>query len=140
MIRKLVIAAPLLALAASAPAFAHHSFAMFDQTKEIELKDATVVEWQWASPHAWLYVMVPSGAGEPDKFSVEAPNPGQLRRDGFSKGSMAPGDKVTVYMAPLKNGEKGGALHAVVLPDGKMLGARTDPSQDGASSGDAKNP
>lgn len=43
---KLVIAAPLISLAASVPVLAHHSFAMFDQTKEIELKDATVVDWQ----------------------------------------------------------------------------------------------
>ena len=130
-----LVTAPLAALAvgalaASAPALAHHSFAMFDQTKEVELKDATVVDWQWTSPHAWLYVVVPNGGGEPDKYSVEAANPGQLRRDGFSKGSMSPGDKVTVYIAPLKSGEKGGALHAVVLPDGKMLGARAEQTPD----------
>ena len=129
MNRKLIIAPLAAALAASAPALAHHSFAMFDQSKEVELKDATVVDWQWTSPHAWLYVMVPNGEGDPDKYSVEAANPGQLRRDGFAKGSMSPGDKITVYMAPLKSGEKGGALHAVVLPDGKMLGARSDQQQ-----------
>jgi hypothetical protein len=126
MNKMLAGAAVAAGLAMSAPTLAHHSFAMFDQSKEIELKDATVVDWQWTSPHAWLYVMVSNGQGEPDKYSVEAGNPGQLRRDGFSKGSMSPGDKVTVYIAPLKNGEKGGALHAVVLLDGKMLGARAD--------------
>lgn len=133
MNRMLAAAAVAAGLAVSAPTLAHHSFAMFDQTKEIELKDATVVDWQWTSPHAWLYVMVPNGQNEPDKYSVEAANPGQLRRDGFSKGSMSPGDKVTVYMAPLKSGEKGGALHAVVLPDGKTLGARADQQQEGQS-------
>jgi hypothetical protein len=129
MNKMLAAAATSVGLAVSAPTLAHHSFAMFDQTKEVELKDATVVDWQWTSPHAWLYVMVPNGENEPDKYSVEAANPGQLRRDGFSKGSMSPGDKVTVYMAPLKSGDKGGALHAVVLPDGKMLGVRTDQQQ-----------
>lgn len=128
MINKMVAVAVMTAVgvAVSAPTLAHHSFAMFDQTKEVELKDATVVDWQWTSPHAWLYVIVPNGDNEPDKYSVEAANPGQLRRDGFSKGSMSPGDKVTVYLAPLKNGEKGGALHAVLLQDGKMLGVRSD--------------
>ncbi len=130
MNRKLVTASLAAVLAVSAPALAHHSFAMFDQSKEIELKDATVVDWQWTSPHAWLYVLVPHGEGEPEKYSVEAANPGNLRRDGFTKGSMSPGDKITVYMAPLKSGEKGGALRAVVLSDGKMLGARMDQSQD----------
>lgn len=129
MNKMLAVAVIAAGFAVSAPTLAHHSFAMFDQSKEVELKDATVVEWQWASPHAWLYVMVPNGQDEPDKYSVEAANPGQLRRDGFTKGSMSPGDKITVYMAPLKNGEKGGALHAVLLPDGKMLGARGEQQQ-----------
>ena len=121
--QRIVIAAAAAAvLAMPVSAFAHHSFAMFDQTKEMELKDATVVDWQWTSPHAWLYVLVPNGAGEPDKYSVECANPGVLRRDGFEKKSMSPGDKVTVYMAPLKNGEKGGSMNAVVVVDGKMLG------------------
>lgn len=133
MNKMLAAVAVAAGLAVSAPTLAHHSFAMFDQTKEVELKEATVVDWQWTSPHAWLYVMVPNGQEEPDKYSVEAANPGQLRRDGFTKGSMSPGDKVTVYMAPLKNGEKGGALRAVSLPDGKMLGVRMDEQQPGPS-------
>ena len=120
--RTILAAAAAAALAAPASAFAHHSFAMFDRSKEVTLKDATIVEWQWTSPHAWLYVLVPNGSDEPDKYSVECANPGVLRRDGFEKNSMAPGDKVTVYMAPLKNGEKGGSMNAVVLANGKMLG------------------
>lgn len=106
------------------PSFAHHSYAMFDGKKENELKSATVVEWQWSSPHTWLYVLVPNGTGTPDKYSIEGGNPGVLRRVGFSKSSLAPGDKVTVYIAPLRSGEKGGALNAVLLPNGKMLGKR----------------
>jgi hypothetical protein len=126
MIRKFAAAALAFASVASAPALAHHSFAMFDNTKEVELKDATVVDWQWTSPHAWLFVMVPNGTGEPDKYSIEGANPGQLRRGGFDKGTLSAGDKVTVYMAPLKSGEKGGALHAVVLPAGKVVGERVE--------------
>ena len=91
------------------PALAHHSYAMFDHTKEVTLKDATVVGWEWTSPHTWLYLLVPNAGKEPTKYSVEGGNPGLLRRTGFSKGSMSPGDKVTVYISPLKNGDKGGA-------------------------------
>ena len=40
---------------------------------------------------------------------------------------MSPGDKVTVYIQPLKSGEKGGAINAVRLADGKVLGARMEP-------------
>lgn len=123
MNKKLAIAAIAAALAIPLSAFAHHSFAMFDNTKELELK-GTVQEWQWTSPHVWLYLLVPNGAKEPDKYTLEGGNPGMLRREGFAKGSMAPGDKVTVYMSPLRSGEKGGNINAIILPDGKILGTR----------------
>lgn len=124
MTRRHVLAAIGAALAIPAPVLAHHSYAMFDHTKEIALKGAVVKEWQWTSPHTWLYVLVPNGAKEPDKFSLEGGNPGLLRRQGFGKGSMVPGDKVTVYISPLKSGQKGGAINAVLLSNGKLLGER----------------
>ncbi len=116
-----------LILAIAAPAIAHHSFAMFDKAKEIELKDATVKDWQWTSPHTWLYVVVPNGTASPIKYSIEGGNPGLMRRQGFSKGSMSPGDKVTIYISPLLSGEKGGAINAVRLPNGQVLGERMKP-------------
>lgn len=122
--RKITVAALLVALSLPLAALAHHSFAMFDKDKEIELKDATVVEWQWTSPHTWLFVTVPNGSKTAEKYSIEGGNPGLLRRQGFAKGSMKPGDKVTIYMSPLKSGEKGGVINAVKLKDGKTLGER----------------
>lgn len=120
--KKLTIAA--LALAAlPGVVSAHHSYAMFDHTKEVTLK-GTVKEWQWTSPHTWLYLLVPNGKGEPMKYSIEGGNPGLLRRQGFTKGSMSPGDKVIVYMSPLKSGQSGGAIDAVQLANGKVLGER----------------
>ncbi len=124
MNRKYVLASVLAALAAPLPALAHHSYAMFDHTKEVTLKNATVVSWEWTSPHTWLYLLVPETGKEPTKFSIEGGNPGLLRRQGFSKGSMSPGDKVTVYMSPLKSGQNGGAINAVQLTNGTLLGER----------------
>jgi Family of unknown function (DUF6152) len=124
MNRKPWVTALGVAVLAALPAFAHHSFAMFDRTKEVTLKDATVKEWQWTSPHVWLFVVVPNGTANPDKYTIEGGNPGALRRFGYSKGTFQPNDKVTVYISPLKSGEKGGAMLAVALPSGKMLGER----------------
>ncbi len=125
MNRKIALGFIAALALAPLPAFAHHSYAMFDHTKEVTLKDATVVSWEWTSPHTWLYVLVPNGTKDPTKFSVEGGNPGLLRRLGFSKGSMSPGDKVTVFISPLKSGDKGGALNAVQLGNGQLLGERT---------------
>ena len=121
--KKLTIAALAVAAALPGSVSAHHSYAMFDHTKEVTLK-GTVKEWQWTSPHTWLYLLVPNGKGEPLKYSIEGGNPGLLRRQGFTKGSMSPGDKVVVYMSPLKSGQSGGAIDAVQLANGKVLGER----------------
>ena len=124
MSKKTIISAMILATALPASVSAHHSYAMFDHSKEIALR-GTVKEWQWTSPHTWLYMLVPNPkGGEPLKYSIEGGNPGLLRRQGFAKGSMAPGDKVTVFMSPLKSGQNGGAINAVQLPNGKVLGER----------------
>ena len=120
MKRKAILSTMFATLVLSASASAHHSFAMFDKAREIELKNVTVKDWQWTSPHTWLFVVAPDGT----KYSIEGGNPGVMRRMGFAKGTISPGDKLTVYMSPLKNGEKGGAINAVRLPNGKVLGER----------------
>ena len=111
------------AMAVAAPVLAHHSYAMFDKSREIEMANAVVVEWQWTSPHVWLYVMVPIN-GKTVRYSIEGGNPGLMRRQGFGKGSMSPGDKITVYVSPLKSGQPGGAINAVKLANGTLLGER----------------
>ena len=122
MTKRLLAAA--LGAALAGPVLAHHSYAMFDHAREVQLK-GTVKDWQWTSPHTWLFLVVPNPkGGEPLKYSVEGGNPGLLRRQGFEKGSMQPGDKVTVFMSPLKSGENGGAINAVMLANGKLLGER----------------
>ena len=114
MSRKLAAAMVLTAVAM--PAVAHHSYAMFDHTRVVELKDATVKEWQWTNPHTWLYLYVPNGTPNPDAYSIEGNNPGVLRRQGMGIGTFHPG------MYPLLSGAKGGALLSAVLPDGKTVG------------------
>ena len=52
-----------VAVAMSAmPAFAHHSFAMFDADKKMTL-EGTVKEFQWTNPHSWILMMVPNAQG-----------------------------------------------------------------------------
>jgi len=58
-LRCCVLAAATFAV----PAFAHHSFAMFDQEKTITLK-GTVKEFEWNNPHVWMRIMVMDQATE----------------------------------------------------------------------------
>jgi hypothetical protein len=110
-----------LAVAAAGPAWSHHSFAMFDQSKTVVLK-GTVVEFQWTNPHAWIEMSVPGSGGAAERWSVELNSPNNLTRQGWRRSTLKAGDKVTITINPLRNGKKGGLFNTVVLPDGKMLG------------------
>ena len=113
-----------LALAYGAAAAAHHSFAMFDQTKSLPLK-GTVHDFQWTNPHAFIDVDVANADGSVDLWKVELNSPNNLKRQGWKSSEMKPGDKVTVVIKPLRDGSKGGLFVSVTLPDGKVMGDAT---------------
>lgn len=119
-LRTVGIAAVGIALLAG-PALAHHSFAMFDAEKTVELK-GTVKEFQWTNPHSWLQVMVTDAQGQSVEWSLEMGSPGGLARGGWRPRTVVPGDAVTVTAHPLKDGSPGGQLLSVVLPNGTVMG------------------
>ena len=112
------------AAAASWPAFAHHSFAVYDRTKTLTLK-GTVKTFQWTNPHCVVWVLVqPEGGGEPQEWSIETTSPGVLTRGGWTRNSIKPGDRVSVEFNPLRDGSHGGGLNSVTLLDtGQKLSA-----------------
>lgn len=123
MKRQLIALAASAALQASigAPAFAHHSFAMFDANQKMTLS-GTVKEFQWVNPHAWIYVVVPGQNGQLEQWAIEMGGPGQLVRQGFTPKTLAPGMNVELTVHPLRDGTNGGQFMALTLPDGTQLG------------------
>ena len=117
-------AAVLLGAASIHGAWAHHSFAIYDQGRQITLK-GTVKAMQWANPHVviWMVVEAPKGA-PPVTWSVETTSPGVLTRAGWTRNSIKPGDRVSVDMRPLRDGSHGGGLETITLLDtGQVLKA-----------------
>ena len=114
----------VVTLAYVGPAAAHHSFAMFDQSKQLPLK-GTVHDFQWTNPHAFIDVDVASSDGNTELWKVELNSPNNLKRQGWKSNQMKPGDKVTVVINPLRDGSKGGLFVSVTLPDGKVMGDPT---------------
>lgn len=102
------------------PAAAHHSAAMFDHTKTVKLV-GTVVQFGWTNPHSWISVDVPSATGGTERWSVECNSPNNLARMGWKSTSLKPGDKVTVLIHPLRNGDRGGSFMSATLADGTVL-------------------
>jgi len=104
----------------AAPVFAHHSFAMFDRTREITVV-GVVKDFQWTNPHAWIEVESPNQSGGMDHWSLECNSPNNLARQGWRPTSLKPGDKITVTFFPLKSGEKGGLFKILTLENGQVL-------------------
>ena len=112
--------AGLATLAVAAPALAHHSTAAFDMDKTIEIT-GTVEDFQWTNPHTWTNVKVEGGDETAGIYGLEGMSPNYLGRNGWTKSTLKPGDKVTFQVHPLKDGRKGGFMVAVKMPDGTLL-------------------
>jgi Family of unknown function (DUF6152) len=113
----LVIAATALA---TSSAFAHHSFSMFDRTKELDVK-GTFIEFEFVSPHVWLWISVPGENGTTTKWGFEGEAPSVLIRKGVKKNSLVPGEQVTVRTNPMRDGRPAGFLVSITKADGTVL-------------------
>ena len=113
----------LAALAACSAAYAHHSFAMFDNDHQIKLK-GTVTDFQWQNPHVYIEIDASSVYAD-DKsvksWTIECANPGILNRIGWKFNMVKAGDEVTLIAAPLRSGQPGALLKQITLPDGRVF-------------------
>jgi hypothetical protein len=113
-----------MVLCAGVPALAHHSGAMFDRTKTVELI-GTIKQYQFSNPHVWIEVMVPPSGkarkGEPVQWSIEGEGPSIMARMGLGPSVLKAGDKVTIKAHPLRDGRSGGSFIAITLADGKII-------------------
>jgi hypothetical protein len=120
MYKRLLL--PFLLLAGAVlPVAAHHSFSMFDETKEIVLK-GVVKEFQWSNPHTWIQLNVTDASGNVVEWSIEGGSPNLLGRQGWKRNSLKAGDQVEVTIHPLRDGQPGGSFMSAVLADGRTLG------------------
>jgi len=105
------------------PAFAHHSAAGIDRSKTVTLA-GTVKQFGWQNPHSWMEVDVPGDNGAVTTWKVEMTSPAFLIRAGWKATTVKPGDKVTVKVFPLRDGDPGGLFQSVTLADGSTLTER----------------
>ena len=61
-------------LAAAAPVWSHHSFSMFDMTKDVPYK-GTVVEYKWVNPHVHVTLQVDGESGDASTAGTWAKGP-----------------------------------------------------------------
>ena len=106
--------------ATSSAALAHHSFAMFDNSKKIDVK-GTVKELQWTNPHVWLEMVVTEN-GQQKTYDFEGGAVAVLKKFGWTKDTVKAGDTITLTAHPFKDGKPGGSIDFVTLADGRKIG------------------
>ena len=126
--RKIALVAGALTLGLSGAAVAHHSGAAYDMDHPKTL-EGTVKTVNWTNPHITFVIEADAKDGQPAQTLVfEVSSPGVLTRSGWTKRSLQPGDHAVFHYAPLRDGNAGGFLLKVDMPDGKELSFSLTPS------------
>lgn len=116
-----MLAGALLAMAATAPAEAHHAFAAeFDASNPVELT-GTVVRMEWVNPHTWIHIDVPQDDGSAQRWMIEGGPPTSLLRRGFTRDSLLAGTAVFVEGFRAKDGSQKANGRDVTFTDGSKL-------------------
>jgi hypothetical protein len=113
-----IVTALLTCILLALPVSAHHSFAPYEPTLQIKLSGA-VTEFRWANPHVYIEMDAPDATtGKTRHWLIECANPGILNRVGWKFNMVKVGDKITVIVSPLRNGDPAALLKQITLADG----------------------
>ena len=118
-------------IGAAGPASAHHSGAMFEETKTVTM-EGVVKEFQYTNPHSWLLVDVKGKDGKVTTWGFEAEGPTTLQRAGIRPSEFPVGTKLTITGRPMKDGRPGGGLGWAKLANGTFV----NPSDGGCDGSD----
>lgn len=117
-----------VALVGAAPALAHHSTAAFDESRVIRI-EGEITQFRWINPHSSIKIEGIAEGDAPDGlWTVEMTAANVLVNQGWKRTSVRPGDKVVMFVNPLRNpitlkdGSQGGLYVGVILADGSTLG------------------
>jgi len=125
---KIALIAAGLTLVLVGMAAAHHSGAAYDLDHP-KTMEGTVKTVNWTNPHITFVVESDAKDGEPaSSWVFEVSSPGVLTRSGWTKRSLQPGDHAVFRYAPLRDGNPGGFLLKVTLPNGQELSFSLTPA------------
>jgi Family of unknown function (DUF6152) len=86
----------VVAVLATQPVSAHHSFdGEFDRTKPITLT-GTISKVEWTNPHGRLFVDVKASDGVVNTWEIELGTINAMMRSGWTRNTFKTGDTVTI--------------------------------------------
>ena len=109
-----------MAMAITAPVWAHHSAAGYDLSKILSAK-ATLKEFRWSSPHSTAVFVIKGPDGKVQSMTVASGSPLMFVKQGFQPKDFQIGDKVEITWHPTKSGHLGGMLASVKFADGRVF-------------------
>ncbi len=111
--------ASLFLLALVPIAWAHHSFAVYDFSQQIEF-NGTVASLNFKNPHIAMSMTVTNADGETETIDfIEGAPANMLVRKGLNPDMIAPGSTITAIGSPLIEDPTKFFLRRVRLPDGR---------------------
>ena len=110
---------------------AHHSFAVhFVADKTVQVK-GTVENFRFSNPHGILTFNSVGEAGQTVVWRAETNSPNVLRRRGWDKDSLKPGDEIVVTGFPARDGTSYMRISKVIFADGhELVGQGVAPAPD----------
>jgi hypothetical protein len=118
---KIVTAAFVSLLFAAGVAFAHHSAAAYDVETTIEVT-GIVKTFRWKNPHTLVTLIVSDEDGTDVAWNFEGNGASNLVAAGWKRSMLEVGESATIIANPMKNGNAGGRLQGIALPDGTVIG------------------
>jgi len=115
-----------LTLLLAAPSLqAHHGVPSVDMSRTVTIK-GVVVDYLLINPHMEMRVRVTDDSRSTVEWNVEGVSLLMMMRSGFKRDTFKPGDAVTVFGHPNKNGKPMMVLVKFVLPDGREMQTSSD--------------
>jgi len=111
---------PLAASLSLTTGWAHHSMIKYDFALNKPLT-GTIAEAKWVNPHCMMQLLVNATDGKSESWRIEYGTPNLNTRNGWRRDDIKPGDKISVVIHPLKNGEHEGTLVSLQRQDGHVL-------------------
>lgn len=117
-------------MACTVPAKAHHSFAVFFDESRTMTIEGEVKTFRFTNPHGTIVLDVEGADGRATEYRVETTAPVVLRRRGWSRDSVRPGERVTIEGWPARDGKPYLRLRAAHDGQGRPIGSTFSADED----------
>jgi hypothetical protein len=105
MKRTILLFVALVAVVATVPTSAHHSFAATYQDNQTQKVEGKLIMFLFRNPHSFVHVEAPDDKGVTRRWVVEWAGGVALNRQGVTRDTLRAGDHVIVVGAPGRNPE-----------------------------------